>query len=645
MLLRVALLVLVGAGSSAGEELIEGKTFERRFEYERGTEALTLASGGQAEYVIVVATRSSPPVAFAAAELKAYLDRITGCDFQITKEIPADGRGLILGDCAEARAVGIDVEDIARDGYQIVTRAKTIFIAGRDEGPGKADVLFALTQTPRPAVNTLPEAWDFHRGTLYGAYRFLEELGVRWFLPGPKGEVVPKSETLELTAFSLIEEPTFDLRQFGTVSWDSGKLRRSRLYHKDEYRSLGWDPAGVLHRHWLLRVRASSAWYAFNHRPKRLQWEQRFASTHPEYFALRAGDKRDLAPDSRGQTGHLCYTDDGVYRQTLADIDAFFAGKSPRDAGISADEWNTAACYGNTVSLLPHDSFTPKACRCAGCRSLTHPNAPHWQQHSDLVWQFVDRAARAVEQRHPGKVITCLAYSSYTEVPRQISQLPDNVMVGICPYSLNKTFNLLNDRRYSAYMSLVKRWAAVNQMPLLFWEHHLIRSSTYAETLYGVPSHYPHFFGRYFRDISKYGRMMHMQCAVDSVVFEHLNRYIGFRVMFNPQENVDGILADYYRKFYGPGAALAEELLSDIERRSVAIARAVEGETRWVNIEPDRIWNEFLSADVLAHYRSQADELQRVTTGTPHAEAARLLADHFVGAMEEGSRRHLAHKR
>ena len=47
--------------------------------------------------------------------------------------------------------------------------------------------------------------WDFERGTLNGVYRFLEELGVRWFFPGRFGTVIPKKQNIELKSMKIRE--------------------------------------------------------------------------------------------------------------------------------------------------------------------------------------------------------------------------------------------------------------------------------------------------------------------------------------------------------------------------------------------------------------------------------------------------------
>jgi len=46
------------------------------------------------------------------------------------------------------------------------------------------------------AICAFNDFWYFERGTLNGTYRFLEELGVRWFFQGPKGTVVPERKKL-----------------------------------------------------------------------------------------------------------------------------------------------------------------------------------------------------------------------------------------------------------------------------------------------------------------------------------------------------------------------------------------------------------------------------------------------------------------
>ena len=616
------------------------KTFERRHEYRQGDEVLTLASGGKASYTIVVSAKATTPERFAAKELKLYLDRITGGEFSIASSIPADGKAIVLGDCPEARKAGIDTAQLALDGYQIVTRGHTLFIAGADEENAYSKNILVFHRKPWPkTVNTSYTFFAFKRGTLYGVYRFLEELGVRWFLPGPKGEVVPQAKTLTLTAFSLLEEPDFTFMHMGTVGWRPDVVRRGGRINEEEYTFLEWDAAGLHNRLWLMRNRVSSYPLAFSHRPVKTEWIKRFGKEHPEYFALLPDGKRDLPPHIKYRPGHLCYTSDDVFTETMADIDAFFTGKAPGTRGMSKGWWDQSWAYGDTVSMLPHDSFKP--CQCQTCKPLLKETEAYWPRSTELVWQFVDRVGREVAREHPGKIVTNLAYGDYTEVPERIRKLPDNVMVGICPHRLNKVFNLLFPDRYAEYLDLVRRWDAMNEMPLLFWQHHLVRAGRYSERNLGIPTHYVHFFARYIKDISAFGRNLYMQLAVDSVVMEHLNRYVAFRMMRDVTTDVDAVLDDYYRSFYGPGAGVAKKLLDEIEKQSVKIIRDTTGVNSYPGFKYDKLWKGDLGEAVLKGYRAKADRLVMLTRDTPHAAAGEMLSRFFVGQIEAGRQKYL----
>lgn len=173
--------------------------FEKRFEYEQLDGEVTLVENGKAACAIVIPVSPAPPVEFAAHEIQYYLEKITGAEVPIVRSHPAEGAAIVLGDRPETRRAGINVDHLARDGCQIVVRDQTVYIAGKDDNTERAANLFILRDTPN-GTPTGYHDWDFNRGTLYGAYRFLEELGVRWFMPTEAGESVPETTTLSLPA-------------------------------------------------------------------------------------------------------------------------------------------------------------------------------------------------------------------------------------------------------------------------------------------------------------------------------------------------------------------------------------------------------------------------------------------------------------
>ena len=614
-----------------------------RFEYAATEGELVLAGGGVPQLVIVAMKDAPMPVRFAAEELKEHLDRMTGGDFSVVDTVPDDGKAIVLGDGPEARDAGIDVTSIARDGYAIRTVGPTIFIAGFDDTSERTHVLTTIkSPLPRETNRYAMEkevgepTFDFQRGTLYGVYRFLDELGVRWFFPGPKGTVIPPRKNLSVRTFSLTEEPHYVLRKAGTTTWAWYYMQTANYTssaNPQEYDELGYGGRAL--RLWLMRNRGSSEWFAYNHRPPRMELEERYGGEHPEYFAVRENGARDLAPET-GRTGHLCYNTEGVFEITTRDIDAYLSGKTAREMGISNHMaalnpynrgWSAYAIYGRSVSLLPHDSF--RGCECPECRALTRSDLPFPHHHTRLLWPFVIRVAKWMEEAYPENFIICLAYASYTEPYPELTSLPSNIVVGLCPAYHARTHNDLDDAGYRELMRLVGAWSGMNRRPMLIWLHHLYRFRR--PTRKGVPMLITEFYNRLFKDLAPHANMMQIEMDWDSIMLEHLNRYVMIRLMYNPNLDAAELVRDYAVSFYGPeGSKLVLPLLADVEERSVAVGR---NQANAIDI-----WEKHFTEEAVAGYRRQADALVDLTAGTRFHEAADLFSRYFVGEIEAGRR-------
>lgn len=132
---------------------------------------LTLASGGETDYRIIVSADAAPAELTAAETLADYLNRITGAVFPVrTDDEPFSEKELVVGVTDRDPILGIDRDAMDDDAVRVAAVGERLFFTG-----GTA------------------------RGAVYSVYTFLEDhLGCRWF-------------TLELTVTPHVEELTVPL--------------------------------------------------------------------------------------------------------------------------------------------------------------------------------------------------------------------------------------------------------------------------------------------------------------------------------------------------------------------------------------------------------------------------------------------------
>lgn len=595
-----------------------------------GQEQFILAKDGKANAVVVVPAGAPSPVQFAAYELTTHLEQMTGAKLEVVKTKPQQGNAIILGENRYSRAAGIDVSKLKRDGYAILVKPDAAYIVGRDDDNEQSKLLEHYTKETIHTSRTYgkrPHQWHFQRATLYGVYRFLEELGVRWLYPRPDGTIVPRNESVRVRCMTLQEEPVFEMR---AASSPFVPVSAAAAYACDpeELKDLDFNRKEC--DLWRLRQRFSTMHMAFNHRIMAHAWEQRFAESNPQYFALMKDGKRSPEVCKRKRT-MLCYTNEGVYQETMKDVEAFFSGKRSDTRGIpysgafaTNNGWSISASYADTFSLLPNDS-DPSVCQCEHCRKRVPPTGTWTNRASGLVWPFVTRVAKETEKRSPGKKIVCLAYSTYSEPPAGMKALPENVIVGMCPHGLTNPASRTNPAVHERYLSLTKQWHAMNGQPLLVWDHFIY--SYFNRDKPGVPMVLPHYLARFLRDIRPYVRWVYLMLDTDAPTMEMVNRYVCRRLLWNPDVDVDELLDDYFTKLYGPAAPMTQSVMKDIEAKSEKIGAANAGLTT--------IWDEHYPENVLAGYRRSADQAVALAKGTAYEEPTRLFSKYFVGAMEK----------
>lgn len=196
-------------------------------------------------------------------------------------------------------------------------------------------------------------------------------------MPGPLGEVYPKSETVKLENGRWSSKPAFDSRRI----WLAGSGRY--ISHQDRR----------LHNEWARRNRCGGHYYSTGHAWGGLLDPRNYFEKHPEYYSLVCGERRPT---------QLCTTNADTIRLVLKSVLDRFE-KNPRLS---------------SVSLSPNDGGG--FCQCTRCTSLDPGNRDpiHGQTSiTDRLILFFNEIARGVEKKFPDKVLPFYAYSRYTLPP------------------------------------------------------------------------------------------------------------------------------------------------------------------------------------------------------------------------------------
>lgn len=510
-----------------------------------------LVKSGEARSRIVVADDAPRMTRLAAEELRHYLERMTGADVPVG-DAP-DGEGEIsihVGRNSYTDALGVTDEGLDYGAYRMVSGPGHLILLGHDRDytpldltqEGWLDLTGADWRNPvqeRGQFNSELGIWSFDEGgSLNAVYAFLHRLGVRWYMPGELGTIVPEISCIALPEVNETVHPDFAVRhwiwagnRFASASRDRALFDR-RVGAGARYEVLG----NTQLTHGIRNVHASA----------------RMQAAHPEYFAL-IGTERDTTSH---RTGHACFSSAGLEAEVVAYARAVFDQVGVR-----------------LVQLSPQDGF--RQCECADCRDMSP---------SDNVFGFLNRVAASVRETHPDRIILAAGYGAYRQPPENIDALSPNLAVTI--NNLGRP-RFVDDRAWDAYRDLVARWKAkVGPQRILRVEN----------TRYGanpIPAIHPRSIARdlaSMRGISL-GERNELRDNRDLPASTHLNLYVMGRFYWDAGQDIEALLTEYYRLFYGPAADLIRTAFDFAEQHPLGRSDpfAVQG---WFDTQVDILTNQ-----------------------------------------------------
>ncbi|MEN6495930.1 MAG: DUF4838 domain-containing protein [Thermoguttaceae bacterium] len=508
-----------------------------------------LVKEGQTRGEIVVADHPPRMAQLAAHELQTYLEKISGARLPIRTDPSNEGPVQIyVGRSRHTDRLKVSDEGLEHGAFRMVSGPSWLVLLGcdRDFTPPK---LYSSGHSDWPRFLREWDAmtgekwehpyyhvfkqyskelgiWDYdERGSLNAVYEFLRQLGVRWYMPGELGEIVPKRPTIELPQIDKVIRPDFAYRQLGPYA---------PVFYGDSKQAILWRlRLGLAPGQELVGLGY------IGHGTELVHHRDEVKKAHPEYYALYGG-KRDTGTSPWNPGGRPCLSSPGLFESNVKFARAVFDISNPP-----------------MISVMPADGYV-SLCQCELCKGKGTPERGYQGQLSDYVWDYVDRVARELYKTHPDKKVIGLAYGAYLLPPERIAKLSPNVAVGIC----QSRSGFSNPETWQQQVQLRQAWLKkLTSGDLYIYDYYL--HSRPGKTLEGIPVFFPHAIARdlhWLKGISK-GEFIELSRTewkkgvpqgVHAPAFNHLNVYVTARLYWDADQDVEAMLEEYYANYYGP---------------------------------------------------------------------------------------------
>ena len=350
-------------------------------------------------------------VAWAARDLQYYIEKMSGA--RLPLHTAGDPRPPGFVQILVGRSAGTSKYDPIipsgltpsreEEGYAIVKEGDILVLAGNDAGP--------------------------YHGTEYAVYAFLHQLGMRWYMPGEFGEVVPVAPTIRVGDMRVISRPDFKMRNWWT-HWFANDLRAQETR---------WKIRNGMNLDTMNRVPGDSS--------VRQVLPPEEEKDNPAYSDIFA---RDAAGNVYPHMPNLASEESVQYAARII-REAFRADSTRTSWGIGADDG------------LPRD-FSPGT----GAKHMNFPsmigrfNDPAGASTTEEWMLWVQRVSAAVRQEFPDRFLTTNGYANRATPPIGIE--PDPTIWIMFAAIFSDTYHALDNPR--SWMTLrqhnmLKDWTAM----------------------------------------------------------------------------------------------------------------------------------------------------------------------------------------
>ena len=507
---------------------------------------------------IVISDKPPRMVKLAAKELQTYIEKISGAKLAITNAPGADvPTHIYVGRSAGTDRLKITDEGLKQGAFKMVSGENWLALVGHDSdytptmpyykgGPYPGTLLkdfdADLEERARQhgfildgekwsppweglnrGYNVKMGLWDKDEcGSLNAVYAFLRDQGIRWYLPGELGEIVPKKASIELPVVDKTVRPDFALRSMYQYAQQFSNGSEEQILWQLR---MGFNKAPD--------VVGSGAFVGLIHGISNVYGREETQKAHPDYYKMENG-KRAIE-----KRQNCCLSSPGLFASNVKYARAMFE---------LYDE--------PMVSVMPGDSYTT-VCECELCKDKGTPERGYFGGISDYVWDYVNRVGQELYKTNPDKMVSCCAYGGYNLPPTHIAHLSPNIVVGLAQMRRTQLCALsrLDQKKKAQLQELPREW--LKKMPKghtpIFIYDYFFYSMSGAETEF-MPVFFPHAIAEDLQALKgiSLGDFIEVEDRTKGLGVTHLNLYVEAQFLWNADQDVEQVLNEYYTLFYGP---------------------------------------------------------------------------------------------
>jgi len=459
-----------------------------------------------------------------------------------------------------------------------------IGLAGAEDAPGITAILAGLDDDGfiiRTCGNSLTIVGRNDIATGYGVAEFLEtQVGVRWLMPGDDGEDVPSVSYLGVGPLDVTREPVYLSRQLSGVAVGPGSVANNR---------------------WLARNRSRiNGRVHFGHNLHTLFSPIVYGDSHPEFFPLRNGVR--YIPPITGtdyvRTGwQPTFSAAGTVDAAAQYIVAYFASH-PTVKTFSLG-------VNDRSGFSEEDAIDPGG-----------PNSQGYPGRSLAYYSWVNQVvAQVVAAGHGDKTFGILAYTEVADPPAGNFTLAPQVI----PFLTRDRYGWVDPVAEQADKDRLARWKQV-----------ATRVAWY-DYLYGAPYTVPRVFPHQMAEMLAHGAaqdVMSIYAELYPNWGEGPKHWLLTKLLWNPNQDVDTLLDEWYERTVGPAAA---PHLKQYYEAWENFWTTVAPQTPWFSRGRDLVYFQFDKPDYLATITPRlisqtTASMQAVVANSTHPARATVLA-------------------